>query len=43
MVFQAKLVSTDSAVVYCVVKPSTNQLASVVVSRKEKIEEATGS
>ncbi|RCN34873.1 isoleucine--tRNA ligase [Ancylostoma caninum] len=38
----AKLVSTDSAVVYCVVKPSTNQLASVVVSHKEKIEEATG-
>ncbi|KIH68320.1 isoleucine--tRNA ligase [Ancylostoma duodenale] len=39
----AKLVSTDSAMVYCVVKPSTNQLASVVVTHKEKIEEATGS
>ncbi|EYC19990.1 hypothetical protein Y032_0023g817 [Ancylostoma ceylanicum] len=37
----AKLVSTDSAVVYCVIKPSTNQLASVVVSHKERIEDAT--
>ncbi|ETN76085.1 isoleucine--tRNA ligase [Necator americanus] len=38
----AKLVSTDPAVVYCVVKPETTQLATVVGSYKEKIEEATG-
>ncbi|KHJ82622.1 hypothetical protein OESDEN_17684 [Oesophagostomum dentatum] len=38
----AKLVSTDAAVVYCVVKPSSSQLASVVASHKDKIEDATG-
>ncbi|PIO55660.1 Anticodon-binding domain protein [Teladorsagia circumcincta] len=38
----AKLVSTDPAVVYCVVEPKSSQLASVVTSHKERIEEATG-
>ncbi|VDP10601.1 unnamed protein product [Heligmosomoides polygyrus] len=38
----AKLVSTDPAVVYCVVQPNTSQLAAVVTSHKERIEEATG-
>ncbi|PIO57686.1 hypothetical protein TELCIR_20894, partial [Teladorsagia circumcincta] len=40
--FKAKLVSTDPAVVYCVVEPKSSQLASVVTSHKERIEEATG-
>ncbi|KAK6013836.1 Anticodon-binding domain protein [Ostertagia ostertagi] len=38
----AKLVSTDPAVVYCVVEPKSSQLAAVVTSHKERIEEATG-
>ncbi|KAJ1367288.1 Isoleucine--tRNA ligase, cytoplasmic [Parelaphostrongylus tenuis] len=38
----AKLVSTDSAMVYCIVKPVTSQMAAVVLSHKKKIEEATG-
>ncbi|VDM54204.1 unnamed protein product [Angiostrongylus costaricensis] len=38
----AKLVSTDPAMVYCMVKPDTSQMAAVLISHKKKIEEATG-
>ncbi|KAK6059781.1 isoleucine--tRNA ligase [Cooperia oncophora] len=38
----AKLISTDPAVVYCVVEPESCQLASVLTSHKDRIEEATG-